>query len=391
MVIISSSSCIDLLEALEELMHNIKPRSLTRAYLDLANLADYFFREYQHDENNKAFDEIPDQILTLFAVVSVILGAAHIHRYALRFSKLYRSRVLERLDDESIARHGEALGIEIEFNRERCFKEVLLSISRNDVTSSICYRYRMSVADYLRVARKLLTEPPWQLTSLTLSRGYVYIDDRSKVLRLLSEYIYNLLSSKLIEIMNSCEDREQFINTIKQLLNELAPEQVDALDKLLKNIATQHEQAIAQSISRTGAPALSELRRIEIASLDELLQISQHVFPPCIRELINSLTRGENLSHHQRFAIATFLINLGVDIEIILKLFSFSPDFNEKIARYQIEHLAGMRGSRKKYLVYSCNTMRTLGLCIDECNVKNPLVYAKRMLASLTKSKKTSD
>jgi DNA primase large subunit len=58
------------------------------------------------------------------------------------------------------------------------------------------------------------------------------------------------------------------------------------------------------------------------------------------------------------------------------------PDFNEKIARYQVEHIAGLRGSRTRYKPPSCQTMRSLGLCVEDGRlcpkwIKNPLEFRK--------------
>ncbi len=114
------------------------------------------------------------------------------------------------------------------------------------------------------------------------------------------------------------------------------------------------------------------------------------MFPPCIKHLIAELKQGKHLSHHERFAVATFLINIGTDVEYVLNLMRYSPDFNEKIARYQVEHLAGLRGARKKYLVYSCDKMKSLGICVAECGTKNPLQYYFRELRKLRGDKKRS-
>jgi DNA primase large subunit len=69
-----------------------------------------------------------------------------------------------------------------------------------------------------------------------------------------------------------------------------------------------------------------------------------------------------------------------MDVEEILELFRNVPDFNEKIARYQLEHIAGLRGSRKQYMPYSCQTMKSLGLCpiVGDCGAKNPLIVYRR-------------
>ena len=91
---------------------------------------------------------------------------------------------------------------------------------------------------------------------------------------------------------------------------------------------------------------------------------------------------GENVSHFANFALASFLINIGFDPNEIIKFYANRPDFNERIARYQVEHIAGLRGSRTKYMTPSCSTMRTNGLCVKNgelCgNIRNPLTYYRR-------------
>jgi DNA primase large subunit len=87
-------------------------------------------------------------------------------------------------------------------------------------------------------------------------------------------------------------------------------------------------------------------------------------------------------SHKELFTIAAFLVNRGYTTEQILAMLAERPDFNEKIARYQVEHIAGERGSRTKYKPPSCQTMRSLGLCIEGGRlcpkwIKNPLEYRK--------------
>jgi DNA primase large subunit len=73
--------------------------------------------------------------------------------------------------------------------------------------------------------------------------------------------------------------------------------------------------------------------------------------------------------------LATFLINLDIPQNLIIDLFKRSPDFNERITRYQIEHLQGLKGSKKRYLTYNCDTMKALNMCKAECGIRNPLQY----------------
>ena len=60
------------------------------------------------------------------------------------------------------------------------------------------------------------------------------------------------------------------------------------------------------------------------------------------------------------------------------------PDFNERLTRYQVEHIAGGRGSRTKYIPPRCDTLRTHGVCPsmdDICReVRHPLAYYRRKL-----------
>jgi DNA primase large subunit len=94
--------------------------------------------------------------------------------------------------------------------------------------------------------------------------------------------------------------------------------------------------------------------------------------------LLSRQVKGENLSHVERRTLATYLIVTGRSVDELMDMFKTSPDFNERVARYQLEHLAGLRGARKKYLPASCKTMKTYGLCFPDqwCdNIRNPLQY----------------
>ncbi|ABO08377.1 DNA primase large subunit PriL [Pyrobaculum calidifontis] len=103
--------------------------------------------------------------------------------------------------------------------------------------------------------------------------------------------------------------------------------------------------------------------------------------PPCMKAILDALKAGENLPHTARFAITTYLLKRGWDVEQIVDLFRNAPDFNEKITRYQVQHIAGKVGGRKEYAVPSCETMNSWGLCPTNlgCNVRNPLQYGKRV------------
>ena len=94
---------------------------------------------------------------------------------------------------------------------------------------------------------------------------------------------------------------------------------------------------------------------------------------PCMRVLLERLSRGENLNHFERFSLAAYLLKVGWSVDRVLEAFRNSPDFNEKVARYQIEHIA-----RRGYLPPNCDTLRERGVCVRECGVRSPLAYRGR-------------
>ena len=77
--------------------------------------------------------------------------------------------------------------------------------------------------------------------------------------------------------------------------------------------------------------------------------------PPCIQ----SLMKKKELNETEKTVLITYFIDTG-DYE---KMKRFSEDL---IKKYQ--------GDRKtKYIIYPCNKMKELGLCVASCNVLNPL------------------
>lgn len=88
-------------------------------------------------------------------------------------------------------------------------------------------------------------------------------------------------------------------------------------------------------------------------------------FPPCMRNLIAMIESGENVPHAGRFALTSFLYAIGMGRDEILRIFSTAPDFDEKKARYQIEHITG-KISSTTYTPPECSTMKTYGLCVGE-------------------------
>jgi DNA primase large subunit len=103
-------------------------------------------------------------------------------------------------------------------------------------------------------------------------------------------------------------------------------------------------------------------------------------FPPCIVHLLSNAQGGINLAHSARFALTSFLLNIGMSVDQVVSLFNVSPDFNEEKTRYQVEHISGSTGTT--YKPPSCTTLITYGNCYGKdklCeSIRHPLTYYKR-------------
>ncbi len=189
--------------------------------------------------------------------------------------------------------------------------------------------FKVDVVDYLRGAVRIKAEE-WKLVNRRLEGGYVFLSKREFV-RLLEEYLRERLSERL----------EVGID-----LRVKVDERVDEF----------------------------ELRDLGIRA---------ECYPPCMKKILSDLRRGINVPHSARFAIASFLLNIGMDVDDVVEIFRSAPDFDEDKTRYQVEHIAGQRGRGQEYICPSCDTMRSYGNCYadDSCsNVNHPIQYYVRCL-----------
>jgi DNA primase large subunit len=106
---------------------------------------------------------------------------------------------------------------------------------------------------------------------------------------------------------------------------------------------------------------------------------NKSVTPPCIEHLYHAVDAGENLPHSARLLLATFLLFSGKSLEEIVEIFKKLPDFNERITRYQLEHLSGKAGGSKRYFVPSCEKIKMENLC-HETNVCRGIINPIQLL-----------
>jgi DNA primase large subunit len=118
--------------------------------------------------------------------------------------------------------------------------------------------------------------------------------------------------------------------------------------------------------------------------------VVQSAFPPCINALFDEASKAHHLSHIGRFTLTSFFINIGMSPEALNDLYKTFSDYNERLTRYQIEHIAGERGSATKYTCPQCSVLQTHGVCKNRdelCrHIYHPLKYYKLKQAAALKS-----
>jgi DNA primase large subunit len=212
--------------------------------------------------------------------------------------------------------------------------------------SAVPLEFALSFTDYLRNTTHLARDKKWKLVNRLLANGKVYLNQHD-VVRLLQEEVQRRIEKRLetSELPNFPEK----ITTIAERLTELAKEKIG-----------QEEME--------GFPKV----------------VNQSAFPPCVVALYEAASKGRHLSHVGRFTLTSFLVNIGMPAEKVAELFKSFSDFNERLTRYQIEHIAGERGSRTRYTSPQCATLQTHGVCTnsdDLCRrISHPLAYYRRKL-----------
>ncbi len=190
-------------------------------------------------------------------------------------------------------------------------------------------------------------EREWKLVNKRLTDGFVLLR-KSETVRVLRAAVEKLL-----------------VSDIKKVPADFPP-----------NIQLVYEEM--ESVARKRSDRL----RQEIEG-----EIVPEAFPPCMQALLTDMKQGKPLSHIARFAITAFLLNVGMDVDSIVELFMQAPDFREDLARYQIEHIAGKRGSTE-YTPPSCAYMISVRLCVDPDQAetrRHPLNYYRYRRQRLSK------
>ncbi len=158
--------------------------------------------------------------------------------------------------------------------------------------------------------------------------------------------------------------------------------------RIRKDLPLDVPPAVCESVRRYSKELEAELEAWRKKFGEDELETGMRVkdpasFPPCIKAILSNLREGVNVPHTARFAVTSFLLNVGLTVDEIIELYKSSPDFDEERTRYQVVHISGEMGSTR-YTAPSCSTMRTYGNCVDSDDVcekiGHPLSYYKLRL-----------
>jgi DNA primase large subunit len=221
-----------------------------------------------------------------------------------------------------------------------------IALASEDTGAS--FDFILHFSDFLRNTGHL-HNAKWKLSNSILSQGSVYLKTPD-VVRLLQEEIRRRIEKRLESTQ----------------LDRFPPE-IDLIADKLKTLASEH-------LAQSGA----EFPKVVV----------QEAFPPCINALYEAASKNHHLSHMGRFSLTSFLVNIGMSSEAVAELFRTFSDFNERLTRYQVEHIAGERGSGTKYTCPQCSILQTHNLCKnrdDLCRrIYHPLKYYQIKLSTVS-------
>ena len=230
-------------------------------------------------------------------------------------------------------------------------KEKIVAIAKDfdwEISDGMPYKdFRLGFNFYLKNAAHIHGSE-WKLVNQIMDKGNVFLNN-VKAVRLLQEEVKNRVEKRLDvpEIRNLPEEISLIADDLLKLAQDQIGEEIEDMPKV----------------------------------------VVQSAFPPCINALYSDASQAHHLSHIGRFTLTSFLVNIGMTPEGLNELFKTFSDYNERLTRYQIEHIAGERGSGTKYTCPQCSVLQTHGVCKnrdDLCRrIYHPLKYYKRKQAAL--------
>jgi len=201
-------------------------------------------------------------------------------------------------------------------------------------------RFKISLQDYVKRAVHF-HKPEWKLVNRLVQGGKVFVTQQD-LIRLIREEIHEIILLRLGRVN---------------------------IPKLTANL----DEVVKRLVASAPPPPRSAYTIINVRPED---------YPPCVRAALDLLEKGQNVPHFGRFLMATYLLAVGKTVDDIMALFPKAPDFKASITKYQVEHIAGIKGGKTRYSVPSCKTLQTNSFCFKDpikCyEISTPLQYPSR-------------
>lgn len=123
-------------------------------------------------------------------------------------------------------------------------------------------------------------------------------------------------------------------------------------------------QRFAEAVQRIEVEIKGKFRKYEPLKITG--QVTS-AFPPCIQKMYDDSMSGQvNLPHDARFALAAFLLRIGMTEDDVNKVFGHSPDSDNRQIVYQVDHIASKRSMKSDtpgYTPTGCKKLQTNNLC----------------------------
>jgi DNA primase large subunit len=273
-------------------------------------------------------EDLDSEILSFPA--AIVLVRATNHEYLMQ-----RYALAEALRIEELLEHEKPAVVTFIFRK-------VLNIRLTEASERVGgkdYQFKIHITDYLKRA-SAFHKPEWKLVNRVLQKGYVLLRPHD-LIRLIREEIRQIIFQRMRSLQ-----APQLPQSLQQVVAEL------------KVIAPRPKGA------------------------DIDFHVSPEKYPPCVRMALSMLEKGQSVPHYGNFLLATYLLKVGKTAEEVVGVFTKSPDYKESIARYQVEHIAGLKGGRTRYSVPSCRTLQAHNFCwkdpIGCAGIVSPIQYGRQ-------------
>jgi DNA primase large subunit len=259
-----------------------------------------------------------------------------------------KERVLEALKEGAMKyRRFNKLAAEKELLAYPIARIIVSCINNNYLTKRYALAVAKSSYEHIKDLKSAVI-----LKELAVDFGICIIfDDMMNVSMHFTDYILcaNVLHDPRWKLLN---------RTVKQSTLMISR---DDLARLMES-GLPHE--VPKDIQVALEPYIAEVREIinigmskQSFSRESFSQVIHDCFPPCISASVADVQANVNLSHTMRFAMTSFLLNIGMAPDKVTEIFKTSPDFKEQATCYQISHINGASGTT--YICPACATMAT--------------------------------